>query len=384
MKMQQRGGFTLLESLVALTLLGVIIVSTLAALDRQVKLFSSGASQMDAIQNGRFAMTALEKDLPTTGTNVAPGQPFLVYADTHVVVFNADYLSNINNDPSAVYIDTAAADEYSTAVTRARRFTIPRTLVQYPDSNYRVGGSNSRAETIIFYFEPDTLTARTDDYLLIRKVNDQAGDLLARGVLRQPGLPFFQYQRRVTPLSGNPYLQLMSATNLPLRHTRAVHGAADDTAQYAVIDNLRAVVVNYAVSDLGPGGAERRYNISRTITLPNAGTASRSTCGDEPILGAVAFTATATGPAGGRFVRLSWNRAMDESSGERDVINYVLFRQTAAGPVSDPFLSIPAGQATYVYDDLDVKTGVTYWYAIAAQDCTPALSDVTSIPPVTP
>lgn len=382
--MKGRPGFTLLESLVALTLLGILTVTTLAALDRQVQLFSAGSSQMEAIQNGRFALSSLEKDLPTTGTNIAQNQPFLIYADTHVVAFNADYISNVNGDASAIYVDTAAANEYSTAVQRRRRFLIPRTSVQYPDSNFRSGAMNSPAETIIFYFDPDTLTARTDDYMLMRKVNDQPADMLARSVLRQPGIPFFQYQRRVTNVAGVSTLVPVGAADLPLRHTRAWHGEVGDTGAVAAIDGLRAVVVNYAVTDERPGAKERRFNISRTITLPNAGLQGKMTCGDEPILGNVGFAAVAAGPTGNRFVRLRWDRATDENGGERDVINYVIFRQAVAGPVGDPLLSIPAGQTTYVYDDQDVVEGTTYIYSIGAQDCTPALSDVTSIPGVTP
>lgn len=380
-----RAGFTLLESLVALTLLGVLTVTTLAALDRQVTLFAAGSSQMDAIQNGRFALSSLEKDLPTTGTNIAQNQPFLIYADTHVVAFNADYLSNVNGDPSAVYVDTAAADEYATAVRTNRKFYIPRTGVQYPDSNFRSGAMNSPAETIIFYFDPDTVTARTDDYMLIRQVNDQPGDMLARGILRQPGIPFFQYQRRITNASGVATLESVGEGGLPLWHERPWHGALGDTGVVAIIDQLRAVVVNYAVTDGRPGAKERRFNISRTITLPNAGIQGKMTCGDEPIMGGgTVFTVYATGAASNRFVRLRWYPAADEGAGERDVINYVIFRQTAAGPVGDPLLSIPAGQASYLYDDQDVEAGTTYYYSLAAQDCTPALSDVVSSPGVTP
>lgn len=383
--LRTRGGFTLLESLVALTLLGILTVTTLAALDRQVQLFSAGSSQMDAIQNGRFALSWLEKDLPTTGTNTSPNQPFLIFADTHVVAFNADYLSNVNGDPSAVYVDTAAAGEYSTAVQTNRRFYIPRTNVMYPDSNFRSGAMNGPAETIIFYFQPDTLTARPDDYMLTRQVNDQPGDMLARSILRQPGIPFFQYQRRMTNGAGVATLIPVGAAALPLRHSRPWHGEAGDTGVVAIIDQLRAVVVNYSVTDDRPGARERRFNISRTITLPNAGLQGKMTCGDEPMLGAsIGFAASPGGPPANRFVRLLWNRATDEGGGERDVINYVIFRQTTAGPVRDPMLSIPGGQTSYLYDDYDITPGTTYYYSIAAQDCTPALSDVMSISPVTP
>lgn len=382
--MKNRAGFTLLESLVALTLLGILIVTTLAALDRQVRLFSAGATQMDAIQNGRFALNAMEKDLPTAGTNISPRQPFLIYADTHVVAFNADYLSNRQNDVSAIYVDTTQTDAYAMGVMRSNRFTIPRTTVQYPDSNYYSGAGNAFAETIIFYLEPDTITARADDYVMYRQVNANVPDLLARGILRRPGFPFFQYQRKVVPTSGNPYLQLITSGSLPLRHVRPLHGAVDDTGAVAVIDQLKAVTVNFRVTDDRPGSKERVFDITRTIALPNVGIAGKSTCGDEPILGAVGFTATPATVGANSIVRLRWGQATDEAGGEKDVVRYVIYRTTAPGPVGDPLLSIPAGQSSYTYDDATVTPGTSYWYSIAVQDCTPSLSDPVSIPSVTP
>ena len=39
-----------------------------------------------------------------------------------------------------------------------------------------------------------------------------------------------------------------------------------------------------------------------------------------------------------------------------------------------PFLAIPAGAASYTYEDAAVVPGVVYQYALTAQDCTPSLS----------
>lgn len=382
--MKNRVGTSLIEALVALTVLGALITMTLSAVNAQIKLFSSSSAQIDAIQNGRFALNAMEKDLPTTGTNIAAYQPFLVYADTHVVAFNADYLSNRLNDISAIYIDTAASDAYSTAVTRARRFAIPRTNVAYPDSNYRSGSSNSPAETIIFYFQPDTITPRTDDYMLWRKVNDQPADMLARGILRDGGTPFFRYQRKITPTSGNASLQEVAPGLLPLRHVAELHGAVADTGALAIIDQLRAVTVSFRVTDDSPDRQERIYTIARTIALPNAGLATKMTCGDEPLLGTVGFTATPMTVDARPVIRLTWTAAADETGGERDVVRYVLYRENVAGSLSDPLLSVPAGQSAYTYDDAAVEYGQLYFYSIAAQDCTPALSDPIAAPPVIP
>jgi hypothetical protein len=47
----------------------------------------------------------------------------------------------------------------------------------------------------------------------------------------------------------------------------------------------------------------------------------------------------------------------------------------AVGTWGDPFKSLAAsGVATYTDDDTQIAGGTTYTYAVAAQDCTPALS----------
>jgi len=380
--LRARAGFTLLETLVALTLLGVLITFSLRALDDQVRLFREGTTAADALQNARFTMSVLEKDLATVGTNIAPDQPFLVYADTHVVVFNADYTSRTENDPFAIFVDTAASEEISTAVTLARRFQVPRTTFSYPDTTYRLGPQNSPAETITFYFEPDTSTARTDDYQLMRKVNDLPPDAVGQGILRIPNTPFFEYVRRIVPPSASPFLQTASVASLPLRHTARLHGSPADTGRVSAIDSVRAIRVAFRVTDNRTGAQERTYNVARTIWFANAGMATKQTCGDEPIAGTLNFSARPTIVDGNVGIELTWDPATDETSGERDVIRYIIYRSNSPGGVSDPYLSIPAGSAAYTYTDFNVELGQTYYYSIAAQDCTPRLSDAQSAAPV--
>jgi hypothetical protein len=357
--------------LVALTIFGILFAATLSFLDQQTKVFSQGTVQMEAQQNLRFAMNILEKDLNTVGTNLVADQPFMVYADTHVVAFNADYSSKIV-DPNAVYIDTAMSVLQANSVTKANQFTIPGTTAVWPDTTY----FSSPAETIIFYFEPDASTTRVDDYLLYRKVNNTPSDLIARGVLKQPGLPFFQYFRRTTVL-GVQVLQQVLPAALPMRHNVPIHGSPGDTMPITPIDELRAVKVNYRTGDGTPAPNERVYTATRTIALPNAGQRLRRTCGDEPLLGAINLLAIRWPAVVGGTVKLTWNRATDENSGEQDVIRYVIYRSVGA-PVTattEPYQSFPAsGIASYEFIDQAVTPLVQYYYAIKAQDCTPTLS----------
>ena len=371
-----RAGFTLVEVLVAMTIFGALIALTLGVLDQQVRAFYNGSAQMDATQHLRFTMSVLEKDLPTTGSGVPITQPFLVYADTHVVAFNSDYASNLAADAFAVYVDTTLPNLMVTSLTQPRRMTIPRTAWQYPDTTYRVGASPSPAETIILYFEPDASTARSDDYLFWRQVNDQAAELLARNILRPASGPFFRYRRVRAPAAGQIVLDTVPGAWLPLRHTRPIHLSLADTGTFARIDSVRAVNVRFRTFDDRPQAQQRIFEVERTIALPNAGKSARKTCGDEPLNTGMNFTAVADSANGGPIVRLSWQRSVDENSGERDVNRYLLWKSTTL-PVGtgDPFQNIPAGAAPpYIFEDGGVSTGTTYYYAIAAQDCTPSFS----------
>jgi prepilin-type N-terminal cleavage/methylation domain-containing protein len=387
MKLKNRPGMSLAEMLIALTIFGILFAATLGFLDQQTRVFTKGTTQMEALQNLRYSLSALEKDLNTVGSNLTAEQPFLIYADTHVVAFNADFSSNVAGDPYAVYVDTAMNDLMANAVLKANRFTIPRTSVMYPDTNYFASGENSHAETIIFYFEPDLSTPRQDDYLLFRKVNNQPSDLIARSLLKQPGRPFFEYHWKIVT-SGITSFQPVPAAQLPLRHTIPNHGSVGDTAFFAWVDQIRAIKVNFRATDNTPAPNERVYTAARTIALPNAGQTVKKTCGDEPLLGGgINFVAQRVPLGGGKFgAQLTWNRATDEGGGERDVVRYVIYRAVGApGPYTEPYLSIPAGNTSYSYTDADVTPLVNYYYAIAVQDCTPSLSSIVSYPsPITP
>jgi hypothetical protein len=375
-----RPGTTLLETLIALTLLGILITATLNLMNEQLRAFNTGATGADALQNLRYAMSVLEKDMAPLGTNVAPEQPFLVYADSNVVAFNADYVSNIANDPLAVYVDTSANFLIASSVTKPRRYAIPMSnpVFMYPDTTYKMGASDSPAETIVFYFVPDATTPRADDYQLARKVNDQPAELIASNVLKLPGLPFFQYMERITPVSGTPFVQPVLPASLPLRHSRPLHGAVNDTGSFANIDRLRSIRVNFRVTDNQPTGKERIYPAARTLWFANAGIKIKQTCGDEPLMSGVGFLATNVVVDGVYGIQLDWVASIDEGAGEKDVIRYVIYKDTLNQPLSSPYLSIPSGSAsaTYQHVDYDIMPSTTYHYYIAAQDCTPSLSSV--------
>lgn len=107
----------------------------------------------------------------------------------------------------------------------------------------------------------------------------------------------------------------------------------------------------------------------------NSGLVRQSSCGEQP-LPAIGLTATLSS-ANPPQITISWSPSQDENTGERDVQRYALFRREAASPDwGDPFASVAGGLATYSYVDGNVQFNQTWAYAVSAQDCTPANSDI--------
>ena len=378
-------GFTVIEMLVVMVIFGLIIGATFSILRSQSRGFRLGSERSAALQNLRFAANVLELDLRTMGSNVPDEQPFLIYAGQDVVAINADYTSNVANDPFAVYYDPDAPTGSVTALTAAQQITIPQTTFGYPDTSFAATGgvSNSPAETIIFFFSLDPSTARSDDYILFRQVNNLAPEVVSRNLLQTSGLPFFTYFRLRTPVSAPAFVEEIPAASLPLMHSAQYHAAPADTGLAAQVDSVRGVELNATVSNGRTGADERTWDLTRLIRFPNAGLATKQTCGDEPLLGTM-LIATDTVLAGGQSaVVLAWGQATDESGGENDVTRYVLWRRLdTTADWGDPYLSIPPGNPSYTYLDQTVTSGSSYLYALAAQDCTPSLSELAVAGPI--
>lgn len=381
---RRRSGFTLVELIVALTVFGIVITASVAFAARQNSAFQESLVRLGALRNLRYAVTSLEQDLETVGTNVPTTQPNLLYAGADVVAFSADYVTNVANDPFSVYYDPDAPAGQVTAP--ASSLVVPTTGTTIADSVYEVGGVRSPAEILMFFFQPDTATARTDDFRLYRQVNDGTPELLARNLLRVNGASFFSYQMEREDTTGAVFFGPVADSLLPLWHSSPLHLALADTGQAAWPDSVRAVRVTLAATNGLDGDNERQVDATRLIPLPNAGLAALSTCGSVPILGVTLNAAAGTNANGDPIVQLTWDPAVDEVGGEGDVVRYVLWkRNLIQSDWGDPYLAIPAGATSYTYDDAAVESGAVYDFALAAQDCTPSLSArVTSSPVVIP
>ena len=364
-----RSGFSLVEMLVAIVVFGLVMGTVLSFMGSSVRAYVTGTRTVESSQNLLYLSAVLQRELRTVGTNVPAGQPFLVYAGDDVVAFHADYVSNVG-DPFAVHHDPDAPPGTVSAPSQTERAGIPRTAVAYPDTTYRVGPSISPAELITFYFAPDTSTSRADDYALFRRVNAREAELVTNHVLAVAGRPFFEYLR-LTLRPDGPGIAPAAA---PLFHSVPIHLAAGDTGAFAVIDSIRGIRFNVAITNGREDEAERVLEQSHTVWLRNAGLTTQRTCGSAPIFGAMP-AALVRMEDGVPVVELSWTAATDEGGGEEDVVRYVIWRTPMGTPPDgDPFLSIPAGNSNYTYTDRTVSSGESWSYAIAAQDCTPSLS----------
>lgn len=375
----RRAGFTIVELLTAITLFGVLIVGVLSALQSETTAFRESTRRLVALRNANYAFTRLEQDLRTAGINLPFGQPELVYLGPDVVAFTSDNVSNLSNDPFAVFVNVDAPNGQVRLASSA--VSIPNSGgFQFPTVSYEVSpGVSSQAELIIFYLEPDATTDYEDDYVLWRQINGNAPERIARNILEQPGEPFFSFYER--PNSGG-LVQL--ADSVRLSHDIPVHQALADTGAVARIDRIRAVEVKLRATNGAPGDDEKIVSGSRLIDLPNVGFGSLSTCGDEPILGVSPSVVGDTLPSGDPALVVTWGQATDESSGEKDVANYLLWRRVGgAASWGDPLASIPAGSVSYRYEDTTAESGTDYEYGLATQDCTPSLSPVAASAAVT-
>jgi prepilin-type N-terminal cleavage/methylation domain-containing protein len=371
-----RKGMTLVEMIVAMLILSFAMSGALMLLKSESKNFSLGSERVAMYQNGRFALNEMEKDLRASGAGAPDKQPQLIYLSDSVVAFNANYWTNTPGDVEAVYYNPDAPDSAVVSMRRTAQITIPQTAIVYPDSNYTVGGVASAAETIIFYFRRDSSTARTDDFVLYRKVNNLAPEVVSTNILATTGTPFFTYFREQATAAGVKSLQTVASGWLPLRHTRPIHLALNDTGTYARIDSIRAIRVSFTVNNGKTGTDQRIRTLSRLIRLPNVGLVNTKSCGDAPIFASVPVaTNTFLADSVTRAIKLSFTPSVDETSGEKDVERYVVWRKLLLDPDwGDPVVTLPGGANPNLYTDANIVSGTTYLYAVAAQDCTPTLS----------
>jgi prepilin-type N-terminal cleavage/methylation domain-containing protein len=384
--MRNRRGMTLIEMIIALTVFSIVLTGALGFMSKQSKGFDKSAVDMGMLQNLSFAGELMEQEFRLAGANVPFKQPAVVYAGTNSFVFSADYASNTDSLYAVYYKPGLPAGQVS-SLTSSQRFALSGTSpsFSYPDSNYYADGSTSitsPAETITWFFTLDTSTAITNDYALMRQVNNATPEVVIRNVLQTTGKNFFRYYYRRIPVSGttSSSLDTVPTAWMPVKHTLGVHGSPGDTAANARVDSLSLIEVSFTVSNGQTGTSLRTRAINFMVAMPNVATKRVTSCGDAPIFGsgvAATWTVNALATPPDTTMVLSWTRAVDETAGELDVQNYIVWRRlNGATTWGDPIATVPAGDPTPSYSDPVVhpNVGLTWQYAVAAQDCTPSFS----------
>ena len=289
--LRSRHGFSLIEVTISMALLMIITAITVQTFRRSSVLLVAQSGRLEAQQNGRFAITSLERELRVAGVGVVDAQPLLVQATSTSITFNVDLISRVLGDVGTVYVDTSADTNAVAALRTSHRITLPVTGNGYPDSTYmRSAGSFSGAETISYYLAKDTTSSLTNEYILYRRVNAATPRVVARGILYNPTDTVFQYFKGDTIGSLTP----IPSGRLPLFHKAPVHAGTADTGQSALIDSIRTVRMHLRAVFHDPKQGDVVRSIQTTIRIINAGLVSRATCGEPPL--GVTVTATPSAP----------------------------------------------------------------------------------------
>ncbi|MEO7085218.1 MAG: prepilin-type N-terminal cleavage/methylation domain-containing protein [Gemmatimonadaceae bacterium] len=378
--LRARRGFTLLEMIISMTLMLAFLGMTSQLFRKQSESVSGSAGRLDAQQNTRFALSAMERELRMAGVGIADAQPLIVMAGNTAITFNADIASLDTGDVMSVYVNPDADSAGVDLLRTSSKITLPGTSKLYPDTNYTYNGTvPSNAETISYWISHDSTSSSANEYVLFRRANARPPRVIARGIIFNSTDTLFQYFQSDT---GSLPIKAVPLAALPMIHTAAIHGGPADTAQSARTDSIKSVKVRLVsvfhdqrVTDPTKRDIYRR--LESTIHLMNAGLVHHSSCGQPPL--GVAPTATVTPvslptiPA--PYVTIAWSASTDDGAGEKDVVRYALYRKL--DPATDfdvPFASIPAGSSSYTFRDDDVVSGQKWTYGVVALDCSSNVS----------
>jgi prepilin-type N-terminal cleavage/methylation domain-containing protein len=372
MRMSRQSGFTLIELLVAMGVMVTLMAVAVPFFRVQARSVGANAGRMDAHLNAQFAVNAIDRDLRVAGAGIVDAQPLIVYAASNAITFNADLISTDPGDPGAVYLEPDALGSLTTVLPKERPITLPLSAVNYPDSTYwMAAGLPSRAETISYWIETDW-EGSPGTFVMYRRVNDGEPTVVARA-LRPSGGPVFRYFK--VDSAGRQVE--VSPARLPVMHRAPLHGSPQDTGTSALTDSIRGVRVALLGIYDDPDKGEVSKRIQTGVRLMNAGLVKMTSCGEQPLPAMALIAALTSDPLDPPQITITWGPSPDEKTGEADVQRYALFRREAAElDWGDPFASVAGGLDAYSYVDSDVQFGQTWVYAVSAQDCTPANSDI--------
>lgn len=349
-----RRGFSLVEILVAMTLTLAVFAITLPFVRAQTRALGSNAGRLDADQIARYAQRQVDRDLRlAAGDGV---QPTVVYAGPMGIAFNANLIARDTLDVNAFEVQAGADSSLSEAWRVADAATIPLTARTYPTQDYLgVDGNPSRVETIAYFLHPDTVSDRSDVYVLYRRVNARDSTAVVRGIHVPTDSAFFSYYRMVSDT-----LAQVPAASLPLYW--------DST----LTSGLRAVGIRSAGFFRNAVDGEDVIRTVRWRTVFANAPATVADCGAAPSApsGVGHSKQTSTGSAS-YHVRVTWSRSGDDGTGTDDVTHYVVWIRYNVNPeVWTRVATVPArGVGSYRYDHYQPMQAGSVRYGVSAVDC---------------
>jgi prepilin-type N-terminal cleavage/methylation domain-containing protein len=361
--MMTRRGFTLVEMMVAVTLTLAVFAITIPFVKAQSRALGANAGRLESEQIARFAQRWIDRELRAAAGD--SGQPVLVQAGGMSLSFNANVLASDTTDPVALGVEAGADTTLTMSWRLANASVLPRTTVTYPTRNYTAtDGGASRIETIHYFLHPDTISGRSDVYVLYRRVNARDSVAMVRGVYVPTGRTFFSYQRLV-----NGVLTDIPAAELPILWTNTA------------VDEIRAVVIQ-------SGGFFRNRqtntDVVRTASwitaLPNRVREVSTACTGAP--GEVDdLDVQKSGSTSRPFrVRLTWDASEDDGDETSNATKYVIERRLSTSATWVGILTISAVEFDdYEWtDNLPLLASGTYQYAVRVVGCGGELSPRTS------
>jgi hypothetical protein len=277
--MRSQRGATLVEMLVAMAMPALVAGGANGAVRTPIATAAGTVEQVIA-----QALTVRPGCAVTSISSSGPSetQPLAVYASAFSFSFVTECLA-----PSTGPHDQLASNSYASNGGYSVRLAAWHGTSSYLASPYS-GGSVATSDTITFFFQPDQATARTDDFLLMRQLNTQRPEVVVRNVLTFPGQPFFRYYYRMADRHQDTHQ--VPGSWLPLWHLRMEHGAVADTGTAARIDLLRAIEVNYSVTNGRTGADERVKSVNTIIPLSSLVPKHPRPCGYDPLFSQASFS----------------------------------------------------------------------------------------------
>lgn len=351
-----RAGFTLVELVIAVSLTLVVFAITLPFVRVQTQALGENAGRVEAEQLARYAQRVIDKELRLAVSD--PGQPMLVYAGTMGIAFSANLLAPDTTDPNALDIEDGGASTLTEAWRVADAAVIPLTTRTYPPVDYtEASGGLSRIETISYFLHADTISDRSDIYVLYRKVNARDSVQIVRGIHVPADSAFFSYQRME---SGA--LATIPAGELPMDW--------DSTG----ISEIRAVGVRSAGFFRNrQTGEDVIRTVYWSVFLTNRMDGGRD-CGAAPAAPVNSDVDVVDNSKPFR-VEIDWDDSSDDGGGAGDVVYYLIDLKRSTSADWTTIATVPATRsASYRWSHMNPADSGSFDYGIRAVDCGGAIS----------